>query len=296
MRVAITGASGLVGRALTRALVARADEVLGVSRRARPSEPGVSWTAELDAEALGGCDAVVNLAGESIATRWTAAKKRHIVRSRVETTAALVRALARAQPRPRVFVSMSAVGIYGTHPEHAFDERDGLGAGFLADVARQWEEAARPAEKLTRLVIVRTGVVLDRDGGALARMLPAFAAGLGGPIAGGKHWFSWISRHDLVRFLLWCMSNDAAHGVVNATAPEPVRQGDFAKALGAALHRPAVMPAPGLALKLVFGAEMAGETLLAGQRVLPHRALELGFSFEDRTLAAALERILARGR
>ncbi len=291
MRVLVTGASGFIGSALTQALLGRGDEVVGLTRRPKEPRPGLRWVSRVTPEELEGCGAVVNLAGETIAARWTASRKRAIVGSRVDATAELVRALAQAKQRPAVFVSASAVGFYGTDPERVFDESSASGSGFLAGVARAWEEAARPAQELTRLVIVRLGVVVGPGGGALAAMLPAFRAGLGGVIGNGRQWLSFVSLHDAVRLLLFALDTPSVRGVVNAVAPAPVRQADFAHALGAALGRPTILPTPTFGLELLYGRELTRETLLAGQQVRG-RAGELGFVYEDPTLEAALGRAL----
>jgi uncharacterized protein len=294
MRVAITGASGFVGRALSSALTARQDVVVPARRTA--TEGALCWTVDDGFDppgALSGFDAVVHLAGESIADgRWTDARKRAIERSRVEGTRRVVDALAQASPRPRVLVSASAVGVYGDTGDREVDEDDARGEGFLADVASSWEDEARRAESLegVRVVVVRLGVVLERDGGALAKMVPAFKLGLGGRLGSGDQFMAWIHLDDAVRAILHLLDDPKARGVYNLTAPTPVTNRDFTKALGAALHRPTVIPVPRFALSLAFG-EMGETVLLQGQRVVSRRLGPSGFQFERPTLDQALRAI-----
>jgi hypothetical protein len=239
-------------------------------------------------------DAVVNLAGENIAEgRWTDERKRRLISSRLDATAALVEALHRAPSPRRVFVNASATGYYGNRADDELDENANRGSGFLAELVGRWEEAARAAEAVARLVVLRFGVALAREGGALQKMLLPFRMGLGGPIGNGQQWMSWIGRDDAVRMIEWAIDNTNVRGVYNATAPQPVRNRDFARALGRAVSRPAFMPAPAFALKAAFG-EMAEEALLAGQRVLPRRAEREGFRFEAPALDQALSRALAK--
>lgn len=296
MNVVVAGGSGFIGQALVRALLARGDDVAVLSRH--PSSVregrGVAWAAVHDA--VRDADAVVNLSGENVgAGRWTEARKQRILRSRVESTRALVEAMRAAPERQRTFVSASAVGYYGLHGDEMLDESAPAGGGFLADVTRQWEAAAREGEAFARLVILRFGVVLAADrGGALAKMMLPFRLGAGGRVGSGRQWMSWIDRDDVVRMILWALDNEAVRGVYNATAPEPVTNRDFTRALGRAMHRPAFMPAPAFALRLLFG-RMADEILLGGQRVMPARAAREGFVFEYPTLDRALAHALRRG-
>jgi len=235
-------------------------------------------------------DAIVNLAGESVAGgRWTAARKAAIRTSRIEATRALVDAAAAASPRPKVLVNASAVGYYGAHGDEALDERAAAGTDFLARVCVEWEAEARRAEALgLRVVLLRVGVVLAPDGGALSAMLLPFRAGLGGPIGGGRQWMSWVHRDDVVGLLREAVGNAEYVGPVNATSPNPVTNRDFARALGRVLHRPAALPVPGIGLRLLMG-EMA-TMLLTGQRVLPRAAERLGYAWQQPELPAALER------
>jgi uncharacterized protein (TIGR01777 family) len=273
VRVAVTGASGLIGSRLTAALRMRGDDVIAGPRGAAPPA----------------CDAVVHLAGEPIAQRWSEDAKHEIHASRAEGTARLVEAL-RAAP-PRVLVSASATGYYGPRGDERLDEHASPGGDFLADVCQAWEAAARGAEALgVRVAILRTGVVLDRAGGALARMLPFFRLGVGGPVAGGRQYVSWISLEDLLSVYLAALDGEDWSGPFNATAPEPVTNRELSHALGRALHRPAVLPVPALALRALYG-EMA-TVVTTGQRAVPKRALERGFEFTHADLDAALRAAL----
>jgi len=235
-------------------------------------------------------DAIVNLAGESIASgRWTAARKAAIRSSRVEATRALVDAAAAASPRPKVLVNASGVGYYGAHGDEPLDETAAAGTDFLARLCVEWEAEARRAEALgVRVVVVRLGVVLAPDGGALSAMLLPFRAGLGGPIGGGRQWMSWVHRDDVVGLLREAVGNAEYAGPVNATSPNPVTNRDFTRALGRVLHRPTVLPVPGIGLRLLMG-EMA-TMLLTGQRVLPKVAERRGYAWQQPELPAALER------
>lgn len=293
-RVAVTGAGGLIGARLVAALRDRGDDVLVLSRSPqRVAGEAAGWDPEREpAPALSGCDAVVHLAGEPIDQRWTDRAKRRIRASRERGTANLVAGLRAADPRPAVLVSASATGFYGPRRDERLDERAPAGHDFLAGVCVAWEQAARGAEALgVRVVNVRTGVVLDRAGGALARMLPPFRLGVGGPVAGGRQYLSWIALDDLVSLYLAAIDGEDWSGPVNATAPEPVTNREFSRALGRALHRPAVLPVPGAALRALYG-EMAS-IVTTGQRAIPARALELGFGFRHAELDAALRAALA---
>jgi uncharacterized protein (TIGR01777 family) len=294
MKIVVAGGSGFIGTPLVRALLARGADVAVLSRdpaKVRDGR-GVGWAGV--GEAVRDADAIVNLSGENVGGgRWTAARRQRILQSRLEATGRLVDALRAAPERPRTFVSASAVGFYGLHGDETLDESAAPGGGFLAEVTRQWEAAAREGEAFARLVILRFGVVLAADkGGALAKMMLPFRFGAGGPVGNGRQWMSWIDRDDVVRMILWALDNETVRGVYNATSPEPVQNRDFARALGRAMHRPAILPAPAFALRLLFG-DMANEVLLGGQRVLPARAAREGFVFEypnlDRALAHALE-------
>jgi uncharacterized protein (TIGR01777 family) len=303
MRVLLTGASGFLGSALSDALLARGDEVIGLTRdpeRARSSNPTVGWyawnaTAERPpAAALQGVDAVVNLIGEPIDQRWTDEAKRRIRDSRDRATKNLVDALSAADPRPRTLVSQSAVGYYGDRGDAIVDESAEPGTAFDAGVCVGWETAARNAEELgVRVAIIRTGLVLDPDHGLLKQLLSPFRLGLGGPIAGGRQYMPWIHVDDWVRLVLWALDGDDRTGVYNATAPNPVTNAEFSKALGKALGRPAVMPVPKIAMKARFGSEL-GEVITGGQRAVPRRALDGGFEFAEPEIEPALRNLLRR--
>jgi len=300
MRVTLTGASGLIGTRLVRALTTRGDDVTVLSRDPGRARRALGTAAEAwqpdagpaPAAALAGRDAIVHLAGERVDQRWTDAAKQAIRASRETGTRNLVDGLRGAEPRPDVLVCSSAVGYYGARGDEVVDESAPAGDGFLADVCAAWEHQATRAEELgMRVVRVRTGVVLDAGGGALARMLTPFKLGAGGPVAGGAQYMPWIHVDDLVGIYLAAI--DGAHwsGPVNATAPEPVTNATFSRALGRALRRPAVMPIPGAALRLRYG-DMA-EIVTTGQRAVPRRALELGYAFRHPELDEALRDALA---
>jgi len=288
MKVALTGASGLIGGRLVAALEARGDEVVLFSRS--PSR-GVQWDPVAEpapAEVLSGVEAVVHLAGEPVAQRWNDDVKRRIADSRALGTAHLIDGLRIADPRPRVLVSTSASGYYGDRGADSIDETSAPGDDFLAGVCVEWERAASIAgtELGMRVVYVRNGVVLDAGGGALKTMLPPFKAGVGGPVAGGRQYMPWIAADDDVGIYLAALDSEDWSGAVNASAPEPVTNAEFSRALGRVLHRPAVMPVPGFALRLRFG-EMA-TIVTSSQRMVPARALELGYRFRFGDLDAAL--------
>ena len=301
MKVTVTGATGLIGSRLVARLRGRGDEVTVLSRnpdRAREAlgdVQAIAWNLTSDpapARALAGRDAVVHLAGENVAQRWNDETRRAIRESRVTGTRNLVAGLREAEPRPRVLVSSSAVGYYGPHGDERVDESTAPGDDFLARVCIEWEREADAASELgLRVVRVRTGVVLDRNGGALKTMLLPFKAGIGGPVAGGDHYMPWIHIDDVVRIYLAALDSDAWSGAVNASAPEPATNKEFSRALGRALRRPAIAPVPGLALKLLYG-DMA-QIVVTGQRAVPARTLELGYDFThpnlDEALNAALE-------
>jgi uncharacterized protein (TIGR01777 family) len=300
MRVTLTGATGLIGARLVRALVERGDAVTVLSRdpgraHARLGVDAVAWDpldGPAPASALAGRDAVVHLAGEPVAQRWSAAAKERIRASRAAGTANLLAGLRAADPRPAALVSASAVGYYGARGDEQVDESTPPGTGFLADVCVAWEQAARAAETLgVRVAILRTGVVLDPDGGALAQMLPPFRLGVGGPVAGGRQYLPWIHADDLAGLYLAALDGADWSGPFNATAPTPVTNADFAKALGRALQRPAIAPVPRLALKLRYG-EME-QIVTTGQRAVPSRALALGHAFAHPRLDEALRSALA---
>jgi hypothetical protein len=233
----------------------------------------------------------VNLAGETIGRRWTKARRQRILSSRIDSTGAIVTAIGRAARRPTL-INASAVGFYGDRGDDLLDEHQAAGSGFLADVCQQWEEMARVAADLgTRVVLLRSGVVLAKEGGALRQMLPPFRAGIGGRLGDGNQWMSWITLTDEVRAIIWVIDHPEITGPVNVTAPNPVRNSEFTRAMGLELHRPTMLPVPRIALKLLFG-QMAEETLLVSQRAVPTRLVDSGFSFESETIGQALARVL----
>ena len=301
MRVLVTGASGLIGSALCDALFARGDEVVGLTRdpgRARSANPRVDWrrwepTLERpDPAAFEGVEGVVHLLGERIDQRWTEESKERIMESRRQGTHNLAQAIAALESPPKVLVSQSAVGYYGDRGADEVDESDGPGSSFDAEVVQAWERAAHELDgSSVRLVILRTGQVLAPTGGMLKEMLTPFKLGVGGPLAGGAQYLSWIHIDDEVGILLWALDNGEVSGVLNASSPNPATNKAFSKSLGRALNRPAVTPVPGLVLDLKFGREF-GQVLRGGQRVLPKRTQELGYQFSYPNLDAALQDLL----
>lgn len=296
MRVLVTGGTGFIGQALLPALQAAGHAVTVLSRqpdRARVPA-GIAVIGDLEGTGRAAPEAVINLAGENLgASRWTPARQQAFINSRVGTTDALIDAFERWAQPPQVLVSGSAIGYYGARGDETLTENSPPGSGFAATLCREWETSAARAEALgVRLACLRIGIVLGLPGGALGQMLPPFRFGLGGPLGDGRQWMSWIHRIDLVQLLLRLIEDPQLRGPFNGTAPEPVRNADFARALGAALKRPAILPMPGFALRLIVG-EMADELLLRGQRVLPQRALAAGFAFRFPELPAALDELLA---
>jgi uncharacterized protein len=303
MRVVITGATGTIGAALASALDARGNVVVALSRDADRGRRVLSSNAEVYAwpdplgtpapvDALRGADAVVHLLGEPVAQRWTEASKRRIRESRVLATRNLVAALNGLADgeRPNVLVSQSATGYYGPQGDDALDENAPAGSDFLAEVVVAWEYEARQAEARMRVAMTRTGVVLSPSGGALAKMLPFFKLGVGGPVAGGRQYVPWIHLDDVVGVLLCAVDNDDASGPINVTAPNPVTNAQLSTVLGRVLHRPAVLPVPGFAVKLLYG-EMA-EIVTTGQRARPAKLQQLGYRFAHPELEEALRDVL----
>jgi uncharacterized protein len=301
VKVLVSGASGFIGSALCDALLARGDSVVGLTRdpqRARHTNPSVVWHAweptleRPPAEAFEGVGAVVNLQGEKINQRWTDDAKRRIMESRRKGTRNLVGTIAGLKSKPEVLVNQSAIGFYGDRGDAMVDESADSGEGYDAEVVREWEAAAHEAESTgVRLVVVRTGHVLDASGGLLAELLPPFKLGVGGPLAGGRQYMSWIHIDDEVGILLWAIDNEKVDGTINSTAPNPVTNRELSQAIGRALHRPAAMPVPGFVLDLKFGGEF-GKVLRGGQRVLPRRALDLGYEFRYTGIDEALGSLL----
>jgi hypothetical protein len=301
VRVAVTGATGLIGRRLVRALQDRGDEVTVLSRDAQRARTALgevdahAWRP-LDepapAAALSGRDAVVHLAGENLAQRWSDEAKRAILASREVGTRNLVAGIEGADPRPRVLASASAVGYYGPRGDEPVSEEEAAGDDFPARVCVAWEREARAAEGLgLRVVRLRTAVVLDASGGALAKMLPFFRLGIGGPVAGGDQYLPWIHADDLVALYLAALDDAWWSGPVNAGAPDPPTNREFSRALGRALHRPALAPVPGLAVRVLYG-DMA-QIVTEGQRAVPKRAQAQGFAFRHAELEAALRDALS---
>lgn len=279
MRIGLIGASGFIGRHLHAALLARGDEVVVASLR----------NPQAAAQSVRTCDAIVNLAGEPIAQRWTPAAKERLRSSRVNATRALLDALAPEERRPSAYIGVSAIGYYPTDETETYTEASPPGHDFLAELCVAWEHEAQRASALgMRVTIVRTGVVLGTDGGALAKMLPPFRLGLGGVVGSGKQWISWIHIDDIIG--IYCMALDGASGIFNATAPHPVTNAQFTQALGTALHRPAVFAVPPFALRMMLGE--GADILLSGTRVLPQRTLEAGYMFHFTALEDALRNLL----
>jgi len=297
MTVAITGSTGLIGSAVVRALTQFGAVVRPLVRRAAQNENEISWDPEhetVDVARLEGVDAVINLAGESLAQRWSDSVKRRIRDSRVKGTAALSRAIASLAVKPRVMLSGSAMGIYGLRGDETLDESSTLGNDFLAGVATEWEAATKPAiDAGIRVVLLRTGLVLSPDGGALEKLLTPFRLGVGGRLGDGKQWSSWIALTDYVNAVIFLLGDASIAGPVNLVAPNPVTNEEFTRVLARVLRRPAFFHVPRAALTLTMG-EMAEATVLASQRIRPRRLLEAGFNFSLPTLEAALRAELTR--
>ena len=304
MRVLVTGATGAIGSAVCDALLARGDDVAGLSRdpeKARGTESRVTWhawqstTERPPGAAFDGVDAVVNLVGEEINQRWNDEVKKRIRESRVRSTKNLVDAMLAAEPRPKTLVSGAAVGIYGLGCGDAIiDEDRPAGSDFLAQVVVEWEAEAKQAEKGDiRVATIRTGLVLDPDSGLLKQLLPVFKLGGGGPLAGGDQYMPWIHIDDEVAMILWALDDRRVSGAVNAAAPNPARNRDFSKTLGKVLKRPAFFPAPKLAVAALRGGEVA-DFVTASLRVVPRRPLDEGFVFRHPELEPALRDLLNR--
>ncbi len=294
----ITGASGFIGQSLLPALKLEGYDVVALSRKVRDTSSGVRWVLGDPLEAddwqkeVDGAFGLVNLVGEPIVgKRWTPEQKKVLRDSRVVTTYNLVGAIAQAKQKPKVLISASAIGLYPKNQETELDETAPPAADFLGRLCQEWEDTAKVAESHgVRTVLLRIGVVLGRDGGALARMLPVFKLGLGGPLGSGTQWFSWIHIADVVGLIQWALVSETVRGPVNAVAPNPVRMKDFAATLGKVLNRPAFLPAPAFALNLVLGE--SAQVVLDGQRVLPKAALQQGYQFQFPVLEDALRDVV----
>lgn len=300
MRVLLIGGTGLIGTSVAQALVDRGDQVLCHTRKRRQDRPGIFWfTGDSQdpatySEVMASADAVINLAGAPIAARWTRKNKQLMLKSRTETTRALVQAAQKSAHRPTVWINASAIGLYGAHPKGLCDEAAPIGEGFLAEVASAWEATALPAEGLgIRLVRLRLGAVLSAHGGMLPMFVTAAKAFVGGPMGTGAQPLSWIHITDAVRMLLWCADEPNVHGAINAVAPNPTDQNALIGYLGKILSRPMWLRSPAWALKLVMG-DMAHELVLGGQEVVPKAALQGGFSWRYPHLESALHDLLAR--
>ncbi len=298
MKIVVSGSTGLIGSPLVAALTGRGHEVVRLMRRlTAAAEPALQWDPErgtIDRAGLerARADAVIHLAGENVFGRWTEAKKQRIRDSRVQGTRLLSETLAALERRPATLLAASAIGYYGDRGDEALTEQSGSGDDFLAEVGRAWEAATAPAGRAgIRVVNMRFGIVLTTKGGALGKMLPPFRLGLGGPIGSGSQYVSWIERSDLISAILHLLTRTDLSGPVNLTAPTPVTNREFATTLGRVLGRPAVVPVPAFALRMVFGTEGAA-MLQSGQRVLPARLLASGFRFQDSALEPVLRQLL----
>jgi uncharacterized protein (TIGR01777 family) len=298
MKVGVTGSSGLIGKKLVERLRQQGDEVARIVRGAGSASGEIHWDparGQIDSRPLESCDAIVHLAGENIGDRrWSAAQKARIRDSRVLGTTLLCQTLAGLNKKPDVLICASAVGFYGDRGDYECDESASSGRGFLPDVCVAWEAATEPALRGgIRVVNLRTGMVLSRDGGALKKMLLPFQLGLGGVVGSGRQYWSWIALDDLVSTIVFCLATGSIEGPVNAVAPRPVTNREFTKTLGRVLHRPTVFPMPAFLARLALG-EMANDLLLASTRVVPKRLAGAGFRFEYPELETALRHVLAR--
>ena len=296
MNILITGGTGFIGAALSRELVSSAHNVIITTRRQTDSKEKLTWKppALIPPDTISNIDAVINLAGESIASgRWTKTRKERIMSSRINTTRALVQSMQNVNPGPKVLISASAIGYYGPRGDEHVTEDTPPGTDFLAEVCKVWEAEALKAEELgVRVVLIRIGGVLESDGGALPKMIIPFKFFLGGPIGSGKQWFSWIHRDDIVGIIKYALENKSISGPVNLTAPQPVTNKEFSSALGRALSRPSWLPVPGFMVKIALGE--LGDILLTGQRVLPEKILKAGYEFEHPDVDGALRAIFEK--
>ncbi len=308
MKLLLTGCTGFIGRELIPLLIKEGHSLTVISRQSKvklkalandqrinvikmnPAESS-SWDKEEIQNSLKSCEGVINLAGEPIAEkRWTTDHCKEITNSRIETTKNLVESLRNLRKPPKVLINASAIGFYGSHPHTQFTEENNQGDDFLANLCKEWESLAKNKPRATRLLIVRIGIVLAKDGGALGKMLPIFRAGLGGPIGDGKQWMSWIHRTDLCNLINESVKNSAWSGVVNGVAPNPIRMNEFSNSLGQALGRPSLLAVPGPILKLILGD--GARVVLEGQNVQPQRLNKLKFKFSFPTINAAFKTIL----
>ncbi len=294
MKIILAGSSGLIGKALTQQLAKSGHSILKLVRKRPLAADERFWDPalrQLDPQDLEGVDAVINLAGENIAGRWTAARKRAILESRTSSTQLLAKTLAGMSHPPKLLINASAIGYYGDRGDELLTEAASSGTGFLADVCRAWETATEPAERAgLRVIHLRLGIVLSREGGALMKMLMPFKFGLGGVVGSGNQYMSWIALDDLVRLVEFSLQN-SIQGAVNAVSPAPVTNRAFTKALGSALHRPTLMPLPAFAVNLLLG-EMGQEMLLNSVRVVPEKLTQAGFKFQYPELLPALEHLV----
>jgi uncharacterized protein (TIGR01777 family) len=293
MKVLITGASGLIGTELQKSFAAKGYEMLLASRKAPTDDQHIQWDIEngfSEPEKLEGIDAVVHLAGENISgLRWTDEKKKAIRDSRVLGTRSVVDAISKLKHKPKVFVASSAIGFYGERGDEEVTESSATGKNFLADVSKEWEAESRRAEDAgIRTVLLRTGIVLSKDGGALGTMLLPFKLGVGGVIGSGKQWMSWISMDDHIAAINYAIENENLRGAVNSVSPNPVTNEEFTKTLGEVLYRPTILPLPEFAVSMLFG-EMGDALLLASTKVLPKRLVDAGFEFKYPELKSAIE-------
>src|SRR6185369_3438165 len=293
MRILITGASGLIGTALQRSFDEIGHELLLASRKEAKDSQHIQWDVDKgfsEPERLEGIDAVVHLAGESVfGLSWSDAKKKAIRDSRVDGTRSVVEAISKLKARPNVLVAASAIGFYGDRGDEEMTESSAAGDTFLAEVSKEWESEARRAEDAgIRTVLLRTGIILSKDGGALGTMLLPFKLGIGGVVGSGKQWMSWISIDDHIRVINYAIEYENVRGAVNSVSPNPVTNGEFTKTLGEVLYRPTILPLPSFAVNMVFG-EMGDALLLASTRVMPKRLEDAGFEFKYPELKTAIE-------
>ncbi len=297
MKILITGASGLIGTALQKSFAEKGFEMLLAARSKPKKSSEIQWDTEKgfadeDLPRLDALDAIVHLAGENIAGRWTDEKKRRLMESRVDGTKNIVETIGKLKNKPKVLINASAIGVYGDRADEILTETSAAGDSFLAEIGKNWEAEAVKAENFgVRVVRLRIGIVLAKDGGALAQMITPFKFGLGGTIGSGKQWMSWIALEDVVRIVNFALENENLSGAINVVAPNPATNEEFTDTLGATLHRPTFLPLPAFAVNLAFG-EMGNALLLDSTRVVPKRLEEAGFKFDFPDLKAALEQAI----